>query len=99
MVRGVCESQRYFHGIDDAGSLEKFQYRYPFERLLTREAAHLENGMIRTFGDGQEADQNKRIFVSSPGMIPHISDREIDRMIFVLASCDRNSRFVTSKND
>ena len=32
-------------------------------------------------------------------MIAHISDRKIDRMIFVLAGCDRNSCFVTSKYD
>lgn len=59
----------------------------------------LESDVARTLWDRQETDQNEGIFVSSPNAVVYIPNREIDWMIFLLASCDRNSCFVTSKQD
>ena len=52
-----------------------------------------------TLGDGQKTDQNEGILVSSANVIMHISNRKVDGMIFVLASCDRSGCFVASNYD
>ena len=61
--------------------------------------ACLENETMITFGDWQETNQNEGILVGSSDVITDIPDREVDGMIFMLASCYGNSRFVASKYD
>ena len=60
---------------------------------------YLEDNVTLTLGDGEETDQDESILVSSPDVITHIPDGEIDWMVFVLASCDGNSRLVASEYD
>jgi len=58
---------------------------------------YVEDNITLTLGDGQKTNQNESVLVRSPDMIPHISNREIDRVVLVLASCHGNSRFISSE--
>jgi hypothetical protein len=58
---------------------------------------YFKNNTTLTLGNWQEANQDEGVLVSSSDVIAHVPDREIHGMIFLLASCDRDSRFVASK--
>ena len=49
---------------------------------------------VLALGDWQEPNQNEGIFMGPSDVVPYVSDREVDRMVFVLAGCDRSCRFV-----
>ena len=55
--------------------------------------------MTLTFGNRKEAKQDEGVLVGPPDVIMDVSNREVDGVIFVLASCDRNCRLVASKYD
>ena len=54
--------------------------------------------MTLTFGNWQKTNQNQGVFVSSPNVVVNISDREVDRVVFMLAGCDRGCRLIASKD-
>ena len=45
------------------------------------------NGIL-TFGNRQETNQNKSVLVGSPDAVVHIPNREVDRVILMLAGSD-----------
>lgn len=54
---------------------------------------------VLTFRDGQKPNQNQSILVSSPDVVTCIADREVDRVVFVLAGCNGNGCFVAPEYD
>jgi hypothetical protein len=68
-----------------------------FRAPATCKTMYFKKNTTLTLGNRQEANQDEGILVSSSDVIAHIPDREIHGMIFLLTSCDGDSRFVASK--
>ena len=59
----------------------------------------VENDTMLTLGNRQKANQNEGVLVGSPNVIMDIPNREVNWVVFMLASCNGNGRFVTSEYD
>ena len=52
-----------------------------------------------TFGDGQKANQNKRMLVGTSNVVVDVPNRKVDRVVFLLAGRNRHGRFVAAQDD
>ena len=55
--------------------------------------------LLRTFSDWEEPDQNQRIVVCPANIVVNIPNRQINRIIFMLTSGNRDCRFVRTEYD
>jgi len=55
--------------------------------------------MKSTFRDSEETKEHNAIAMCSSEAIEYVSDREIDRPVFIVSRSDRYSCFITTEND
>lgn len=54
---------------------------------------------LLTFRNGEKSNQDKGILVGSAEVVMYISDRKVNRVVFVLAGRNRDSGLVASQDD
>jgi hypothetical protein len=52
-----------------------------------------------TFRNGKKSDNDNCIFMAPAGGIMNVSDRHIEWVVLIVASCDRHSGLIASQDD